>query len=74
MDITQKQLKHLVDFTFRNYSKFHKIRLLQYFFERRYSLASLTLYFDGLISEEDVEDSQDMGAGNYRLSYGLLFI
>lgn len=59
----QTHLKYLVDFIARNYSTSEKLRGMAAFWRDEDHTACLSFYFDGPVSEEDLEDAYDIGAG-----------
>lgn len=60
---TQKQLTYLADFIVRNYSESTKLRGLTATWEEDTHTVCLIFYFDGQISDKDLEDAYDIGAG-----------
>lgn len=59
----QKELTYFTDFIARNYSESPKLRGVTAFWREEDHTACLSFYFDGLISDEDLEDAYDIGAG-----------
>lgn len=59
----QNQLIQLVNFIVRNYSDCKNLRGVTAFWRESDHTVCLSFYFDGLISNEDLEDSYDIGAG-----------
>lgn len=59
----QKDLIYHVNFIVRNYSDSQKLRAVTAFWRDEDHKAYLSFYFDGLISDEDLEDAYDIGAG-----------
>ena len=57
------QLTSCVNFIVRNYSESARLRGVKAFFREEDSTVYLTFYFDGVISDEDLEDAYDIGAG-----------
>lgn len=62
MDI-QKDLIYRVSFIVRNYSDSQKLRAVTAFWRNEDRKVCLSFYYDGLISDEDLEDAYDIGAG-----------
>jgi len=72
MDI-QKILMHHVDFIVKNYSDSSKLRAVTALWKDEEQKIYLSFYFDGSISEDDLEDAYDIGAGVIaNFSNGLL--
>ena len=59
----QKQLTDMADFIVRNYSESTKLRGMTALWKEDNHTVCLTFYFDGQISDEDLEDAYDIGAG-----------
>lgn len=69
----QKQLTYLANFIIRNYSESPKLRGMAALWKEDSHIVYLTYYFDGQISDEDLEDACDFGAGIIsHFSEGLL--
>ena len=62
MDI-QKDLIYQVNFVIKKYSDSKKLRAVTAFWEEKEHKVCLSFYFDGLISDDDLEDAYDIGAG-----------
>lgn len=62
MDI-QKDLVYYVNFIIKNYSDSQKLRAVTAFWKEEEHKVCLSFYFDGLISDDDLEDAYDIGAG-----------
>lgn len=62
MDIQKNLISH-VNFIIRNYSDSQKLRAVTAFWKEEEQKVYLSFYFDGLISDDDLEDAYDIGAG-----------
>ena len=59
----QKQLTYFANFIIQSYSTSKKLRGLTSFWREENHTACLSFYFDGPISEKDLDDAYEIGAG-----------